>query len=42
MKQGTHMVDTYEVKQSIYIGNKEVIFAVDDQKSELHGVQLYL
>jgi hypothetical protein len=38
MKQGARMVDTYEVKQSVYIGNKEVIFAVDDQKSEPYMV----
>jgi hypothetical protein len=34
MAEEKRMVDTYEVKHAIQVGNKEILFAVDDRKAD--------
>ena len=34
MNEGKRMVDTYEIEHAIHIGNKKILFGVDDKKTD--------
>jgi len=34
MGEEKRMVDTYEVKHAIHVGDKEILFALDDTKTD--------